>query len=173
MPNCVMNSIELSMTLHHVLLKFYLNLPRSLHGLLKLIQRHITLHTKGTSCLLKETCFEHHHVLIHRLQQRRGVRRQGDKLDVTMQVLQHVGLEWSIIEDHQDIEGEALRCAIVLQLIHQPYLGVFLKNVIRHPTSGIGEPVGRQAAIIVFLECTRVLGKVDHDRLELAISLSG
>ena len=87
-----------------------------------------------------------------------------------MQVVQHVRVGGSIIQDHQDTEGEALRCAMLLQLVHQLCLAVLLKNVTCHPASGIGEPVDRQAAVIVPLECTRVLGMVDQDRLELAVS---
>ena len=73
--------------------------------------------------------------LIHWLQQRRGVRRQKDELDVTMQVLQHVGVGRSVFKDHQDKEGEALRHAILLQLVHQGSPAVCLENVSRHPTS--------------------------------------
>ena len=39
-----------------------------------------------------------------------------------------------------------------------------------HPTTGIGEPVDRQAGLIVALECTRVLNVVDQARLEFAVS---
>ena len=46
---------------------------------------------------------------------------------------------------------KALRRAILLQLVHQLYLAVHLENVARHPTSGIGEPVDRQAGLIVAL----------------------
>ena len=142
--------------LHHVLLKFHLGLLGSLRGLLKLVQRHIAIHTKGTPCFLKVMCFEHlDHALIHRLQQRRGVRRQEDKLDVAMQVLQHVGVGRSVIQDHNDAEGEALRRAILLQLVYQLYLAVLLKNVTCHPTTGIGEPVDRQAALIVLFDCMK------------------
>ena len=110
------------------------------------------------------------HAPIHRLQQRRGVRLQEDELDVLMQVLQHVGVSGSIIQDHQDTEGEALRRAILLQLMHQGTLAVRLKNVTGHPTSGIGVPMDRHAGLIIPLECTRVLGMVDKDGLELAVS---
>ena len=116
-------------------------------------------------------CLEHlDHALIHRLQQRRGVRRQEDELDALMQALQHVGVDEGIIQDHQDMEGEALRCATLLQLMHQGTLAVRLKNVICHPTSGTGVPMGRQAGLIIPLECTRVLGVIDQDGLELAFS---
>ena len=54
-----------------------------------------------------------------------------------MQVLQHMGVGGSIVEDHRDTEGETLRHAILLQLMHRPYLAVLLKNVTRHPASGI------------------------------------
>ena len=72
------------------------------------------------------------HALIHRLQQRLGVRRQEDELYVLMQVMQHVGVGGTIVEDHQDMEGEALRRAVLLQLMHQGTLAVFLKNVTCH-----------------------------------------
>ena len=159
------------MTPHHVLLKFHLSHLGSLSGLLKLIQGHITLHTKGTPRPLKVMCLEHlDHALIHRPQQRRGVRRQEDELDVLMHVLQHVGVGGSIIQDHQDTEGEALRRAILLQLVHQGIFAVHLKNVTCYPTIGIGEPMDKYASLIVPLECMRVLGLVDQDRLDLAVS---
>ena len=130
------------MTPHHVFLKFHLSLLGSLSSFLKLVQGHITLHTKGAPRLLKVMCLEHlDHALIPQLQQRRGVRRQEDELDVLMQVLQHVGVGGSVVEDHQDTEGEALRRAILLQLVHQGHPAVVLENVARHPTSGIGVPM--------------------------------
>ena len=159
------------MTPHRILLKFHVRLLGSLNGLLKLVQRHITLHTKGMPHLLKVMCLHHlDHALIHRLQQRCGVRRQEDELDVLMQVLQHVGLGGSIIQYHQDTEGGALRCAIHLQLVHQGHPAVCLENVSRHPITGMGEPMDRQAGLSIDLECTRVLGVVDQDGLELAVS---
>ena len=80
------------MTLHHVLLEFHLSLPGSLLGLLKFIQRHITLQSKGTPHLLKVMCLEHpDDALIHWLQQRHSVRRQEDELDVVMEVLRCMG----------------------------------------------------------------------------------
>ena len=79
--------------------------------------------------------------LIHRLQQRCGVRRQKDEIDVLMEVLQDLRVGESIIQDHKDTEGEALRCAILLQLVHQLRLAVGLENVARHPNTGIDEPV--------------------------------
>ena len=112
-PNRVTNGVGPPMTPHHFLLEFHLSLLRSLRGLFKLVQRQITLQTKGTPRLLKVMCLEHpDDALIHRLQQRRGVRQQEDELDVAMQVLQHVGVGGSVIQDHQDTEGEALRRAI-------------------------------------------------------------
>ena len=45
-----------------------------------------------------------------------------------------------------------------------------LENVARHPTSGISKPVDRQTGLIVALECTKVLGMVDQNELELALS---
>ena len=113
-------------------------------------------------------CLEH---LDHWLQQRH-VRRQKDELDVAMQVLQHLGVSRSVVEDHQDTEREVLRHAILLELVHQLNLAAFLKNVTSHPTSEIGEPLDRQAALIKPLECTRVLRVVDQDGLELSL-LSG
>ena len=171
MPNCVTDGVGPPMTPHQVLLKFHPSLLGSLSGLVKLVQRHITLHNKGTPCLLKIMCLEHlDHALIHRLQQRCGVRQQEDELDVLMQVLQHVGVGGTIIQDHQDMEGEALKCAILLQLVHQGRPAVGLENVARHPTTGTSEPMDRQAGLSIALECTRVLSVVDQDRLELAVS---
>ena len=40
----------------------------------------------------------------------------------------------------------------------------------RHPTTGIGEPMERQAGLIIALECMRVLSVVDQEELELAVS---
>ena len=104
MPNHVTNGVLPPMMLHHVLLEFHLSFLGSLHGLLKLVQRHITLQTKGTPHL-NVMCLEHpDDALVHRLRQRRGVRQQKDELDVMMQVLQHVGVGGSVVEDHQDTE---------------------------------------------------------------------
>ena len=120
---------------------------------------------------MKELCLEHlYHALIHWLQQRRGVRQQEDKFNVRMQVRQHLGVGGSVVEDHQDFEGEALRRAIVLQLVDQLRLAVGLENMARHPTTGVGEPVDRQAGLIITLECTLVLGVVDQDGLEFGVS---
>ena len=89
------SSVGLPMLSQHTLLKFHVRLLGSLSGLLKLVQGHITLHTKGMPRLLKVMCLEHlDNSLIHRLQQRRGVRWQEDKLDVLMQVLQHLVVRW-------------------------------------------------------------------------------
>ena len=60
------------------------------------------------------------------------------------------------------MEGEGLRCAIILQLVHQGRHVLCLENVSRHPTSGIGIPMDRQAGFFIALECTRVLGMVDQ-----------
>ena len=49
-------------------------------------------------------------------------------------------------------------------------LAVGLENVAHHPTTGIGEPLDRQAGLILALECMRVLGVVDQNGLELAVS---
>ena len=87
--------------------------------------------------------------MIHWLHQRRGVGRKKDELDVQVQVLQHVGVGRSIIEDHQDTEGEAMRHATHIQLVHQDSLAVRLENVSRHPTTGTGEPMDRQAAFVI------------------------
>ena len=122
MPNSITNGKLPPTTPHHVFLEFHFSLLESLCSLLKLIQRHITLQTKGTSRLLKVMCLEHwDNIFIHRLQQRHGVRWKKDELYITMQVLQHMGVGGSIVEDHQDTEREALRCAVLLQIMHQRY----------------------------------------------------
>ena len=163
MPKGITDGVGPPMTPHYVFLKFHLIL-RNFSGLLKLVQGHITLHTKGMPRPLKVMRLEHlDYALIHLLQQRRGVRRQEDKLDVLMQVLQH-GVGGSIVEDHQDMEGEALRRTILLQLVHPLRLAVGLENVTRHPT------VDRQADLDIVLECTRVLSVVDQNGLQLAVS---
>ena len=87
-----------------------------------------------------------------------------------MQVLQHEGMGGSIIKDHQDLEGEVLRHVILLQLVHQGSPAVRLENVSRHPTTGIGVPMDRQAGLFIALECTRVLGMADQDGLQFAVS---
>ena len=84
---------------------------------------------------------------------------------MTMQFLQHLGVGGSVVEDHQDMEGEALSHAMLLQLVHQGSLAVHLENASRHPTTGIDVPVDRQAAFVIALECTRVFGVVYHGRL--------
>ena len=115
-------------------------------------------------------CLEHlDHALIHRLQQRLGDRRQEDELDVPMQILKHIGVGGSIIQGHQDTEGEALRRAILLQLVHQGHPAIVLENVARHPTTGTGEPMDRQARLCIALECTKVLGVIHNDGLQLAV----
>ena len=104
MPKGLTNGVGTPMMPYHVLLKSHLILG-SLSGLLKLVQGHITLHAKGTPRPLKVMRLEHlDHALIHRLQQRHGVRQQEDELDVLMQVLQHLGVGGSDVEDHQDTE---------------------------------------------------------------------
>ena len=87
-----------------------------------------------------------------------------------MQVLQQVGVGGSIIEDLQDTEGEVLRHVILLQLVHQGSPAVHLKSMSRHPTTGIGVPMDRQAGLSTDLECMRFLGVVDQDGLQLAVS---
>ena len=121
--------------------------------------------------LLKVMCLEHpDDALIHRLQQRRGVRWQEDELGVAMQVLQHVGVGGTVIQDYQDTEGEALRRAILHQLMDIGRPAVRLENTSCHPTTGIGVPMERQTGFFIALECTRVLGVVNQDGLELAVS---
>ena len=167
MPNSVTNGKLLPMTPHHVFLEFHLSLRGSFPGLLKFAQRHITIQAKGTPHLLKVMCLEHSdNTLTHWLQWRGGVRRKKDELYITMQVLQHMELGGSVFEDCQDMEVEA----VFLQLVHQLYLAVLLKNVTRHPTTGIGAPMDNKLFFIVPLECMRVFSVVDHDRLKFAVS---
>ena len=83
-----------------------------------------------------------------------------------MQVLQHLRMGGSVVEDHQDTKGKALRRAILLQLTHQLHLAVGLENVACHPTTGVGEPVGRQAGLVA-LYCMRFLSMVDQNGLSL------
>ena len=157
---------------HHVLLEFHHSLFGSLSGLFKLVQDHITLLTKGMPRLLKVMSLEHlYNSLIHHPQQRYGDRWQEDKLDVRMQVRQHLGVGGSVVKDHQHMEGEALRRAILLQLMHQLYLAVGMENMACHPTTGVGKPVDRQAGLIIALDSTRVLSTVDQDEPEFAVSL--
>ena len=81
-----------------------------------------------------------------------------------------MGVGWSVVKDHPDTEGEALRRAILLQLVHQLYLAVRLENVSRHPATGIELPMDRQAGFIIALECMRVPGVVHYDGLEFVVS---
>ena len=85
-----------------------------------------------------------------------------------MQVLQHVRVGGSIIQDHQDTEGKALRHAI-LQLVHQGSPAVHMETVSHHPAAGIGISVDRQAGLFIALECKRVLSVVDQDGLQLGL----
>ena len=75
----------------------------------------------------------------------------------------------SVVEDHQDTASEALRCTILLQLVHQGSLAVHLENVTYHPTTGTGVLMDRQAASVIATECTRVVSMVHHDRLKFAV----
>ena len=116
MPKGVSDSVGLPVPPHHVLLEFHWVLGSS-SGPIQFVQGHVALQAKGTPRLLQEICLEHtDHALIHRLRQGRSVRRQKDKLDVGVEVLQHLGVSGGIVQDHQDLEGEALRQAIFLQL---------------------------------------------------------
>ena len=75
----------------------------------------------------------------------------------------------SVIQDHQDTKGKVLRHVILFQLVHQGHPAVCRENASRHPTTRIGVQMDRQAGLFIALECTRVLGMVDQDRLELAV----
>ena len=66
-----------------------------------------------------------------------------------MQVLQHMRVGRNVVDNDQDMEGEAVRRAILLQLVHQLYLAVCLENVAHHPTTGIGVPMNRQAGFFL------------------------
>ena len=87
-----------------------------------------------------------------------------------MQVRQHLGVGGSIIEDHEDLEREALRGAILLQLLDKLSLALGPENMAHHPTTGVGEPVDRQASLIIVLKGMRVLDVVDKDGLQHAVS---
>ena len=116
-------------------------------------------------------CLEHtDDALVHQLYQRRGVGREVDKLDVLMQLSQRMGVGGSVVQDNEDLEGEARRPAILPKLVHQLGLGVCLENVACHPPIAVGIPVDRQAALIVALKGTWVLGVVHQDGLEFAFS---
>ena len=81
-----------------------------------------------------------------------------------------MGVGGSIVQDHQDLEGEALRRAILLQLLEQLHLTVGLENIACHPATGVGVPLEGQAVLIIALKGTRVLGIVDQDGFQLAVS---
>ena len=50
------------------------------------------------------------------------------------------------------------------------HAAVLLKIISRHPTTGIGVPMDRQAALIVPLQCMRVFSMAHHEGLKLAVS---
>ena len=81
-----------------------------------------------------------------------------------------MGVGGSVVQDHEDLEGEALRPEVLPKLVHQLGLGVCLENVARHPPTAVGIPVDGQAVLIVALKGTRVLSVVHQDGLELAVS---
>ena len=87
-----------------------------------------------------------------------------------MQLRQRMGVGGSVVQDHEDLEGEALRPAILPKLMHHLGLGVCLENVARHPPTAVVIPVDGQAVLIVALKGTRVLGVVHQDGLKLAVS---
>ena len=60
-----------------------------------------------------------------------------------------MGMGGSVVVDHQDMEGEALKRTILLQLVHQGSSALRLENVSRHPTSGIGLPMDMQAGLFI------------------------
>ena len=69
-------------------------------------------------CLLEEVGLEHpDDTLVHRLQERRGVGREVHEVDVLVEVQQCLGVGRGIIEEHQDLAGEARSPAILLKLI--------------------------------------------------------
>ena len=71
----------------------------------------------------------------------------------------------SIIKEHENLKGEALRCAILLQLTKELHLAAGLENIACHSISGVGVPMDGQAVIIIAPKGTRVLGVVDQDGL--------
>ena len=74
-----------------------------------------------------------------------------------------------IVEEHQDLEGEALTEAILLKLGLELVLDVRLEDVPRHPSSLIGVPAHREQVLGVTLKGTRVLGVVHQDGLQLTV----
>ena len=134
--------------------------------------RTITLEAKGMPRLLQEMCLEHtDHAMIHHLQQGRGVRLQKYNLDVGVEVLQHLGVGGGIVQDHQDLEGEALRRAIIiLHLVKELCLAVGLEYTARHPTTGVVVPVDGQAFLFIAFKDMRGLCMVDQDGLYLTVS---
>ena len=87
-----------------------------------------------------------------------------------MEVLQHLRVGRGILQDHQDLEGEALRCAIIFQLMGELCFAVGLEYNACHPTIRTGVPVDGQAVLFIALKGAWVLGMVDQDRLQLAVS---
>ena len=69
-----------------------------------------------------------------------------------MEVQQCLGVGMGIIEEHQDLEGEALAPAILLKLILELVLNVRLEDVPRHPSSRVGVLVHREVVLGVPLK---------------------
>ena len=169
MPKGVTDGVFLPVPPHHVFLKLHWVLW-SFSSFLQFVQGHIVLPAKGTPRLLQEMCLAHSDdALVHWLYQRRGVGREVDELDVLMQLGQQMGVGRSVVQDHGDLEREALRPAILSKLVYQLGLGVCLENVACHPPTAVGIPVDGQAVLIVAPKGTRVLGVVHQDELELAV----
>ena len=103
--------------------------------------------------------------LVHRLHERRGVGREVHEVDVLVEVQQYLGVGRGIIEEHQDLEGEALTPAILLKLILKLVLDIRLEDVPRHPSSRVGVPVHREGVLGLPLKSTWVLGVVHQNGL--------
>ena len=99
---------------HHVFLQLHWVLG-SFCSLLLFLQRNVTLSAEGTPCLLEEMGLKHpDDALVHWLYQRRGVGREVDEVNVLAEVQQCLGVDRGVIKEHQDLEGEALTPAILL-----------------------------------------------------------
>ena len=71
------------------------------------------------------------------------------------------------LRGHEDLEGEALRHAILFRLVHQGCLAVGLEINARHPATGVGVPVDGQAILVIALKGTWILSVVDQDNFSL------
>ena len=107
--------------------------------------------------------------LVHRLQERHGVGREVHEMYALVEVQNSLGVGRGVVEEHQDLEGEALTEAILPKLGLELVLDVRLEDVRRHPSSLVGVPAHKERVLGVPLKGTWVLSMVHQEGLEFAI----